>query len=158
MKNIQINKKNGDKSVVYVSNCDFEALNRYKWWISSNGYAIRSVNLNGKRKNIGMAREIMGKSQGLEIDHRDGNRLNNQRENLRFCNHSQNMQNRKAFNKSGLKGVSETYLNIYKYKAHIKVNKKVIYIGKFKTALKAARAYNIYALKYFGEFSRLNNI
>src|SRR5260221_12077554 len=72
---------------------------RYSW-CESNGYAIRGHSTNGIRENIYMHRwllvQIMGHiPHNLEIDHINGNKLDNRLENLRVVTRSQNAQNRK---------------------------------------------------------------
>lgn len=75
-----------------------------------------------------------------EIDHIDGNPLNNKLENLRDVPHSVNMQNRKATvkNKTGFLGVVKRR---NKYAAHIHKNGKQIYLGLYETAELAHKAY-----------------
>ena len=76
-------------------------------WREQNGYAIRREFRDGKRQSIRMHREIIGASEGVEVDHRDGNKLDNRRKNLRVATKSQNQANARKHrdNKSGFKGV-----------------------------------------------------
>ena len=61
-----------------------------------------------------------------------------------------------------MKNTSSQYKGVYLYTdkihwyAHIKVNKKLIWLGSYKSEIEAAKAYDKAALKYFGEFARLN--
>jgi hypothetical protein len=137
-----------------VDDADYEYLSQWKWCFGA-GYAVRT-DRTGREKSVRMHLVIMNAPQGMEVDHRDGNGLNNQRHNLRLCTSTQNKHNRRPFknNPTGYKGV---YLFQGKYwRAKIAINKKQIHLGQFKTAIEAARAYDAAARKYFGEFAWLN--
>lgn len=100
-------------------------------------------------------REIMGAKPGVMVDHRDGDGLNNRRRNLRFCTNSQNLQNQRlnARNTSGFKGVSK---GNRKWRAQIRFSGKTIFLGAFKYRIDAARCYDKWARRYFGEFAMTN--
>lgn len=144
-----------------VDNEDFEWLNQFKWCATKKKntyYAVRSM-----RKSKGhwttslMHREIMQAQKGQEIDHRNGNELDNQRANLRFCTQSQNLQNSKKRKNctSKFKGVSWHTRDKF-WRVWIKYNKKNLYMGHFDSENEAALAYDAAAKKYFGEFALLN--
>jgi hypothetical protein len=78
-----------------VDDADYHWLCQWRWVFSSNGYAMRTVTDNGRRRFFQMHRVIMGAQPGQLVDHIDGNRLNNTRDNLRIVTHSQNNWNRK---------------------------------------------------------------
>lgn len=91
----------------------------------------------------------------VEVDHRWGNGLDNQRANLRTATRTQNAQNRLK-NKGHLyKGVTWNVKD-QKWRAQIRALGKKIYLGSFNTALEAAAAYDAAALKYHGEFALTN--
>lgn len=94
--------------------------------------------------------------EGLMVDHRDTNRLNCKRDNLRPATRSQNMQNTTGRSKSGYKGVYKRKNG--SYQAQILANGLQITLGSFATDVAAAQAYNEAAIKYFGEFANLNEI
>jgi hypothetical protein len=96
------------------------------------------------------------------IDHKDGNRSNNNLDNLRECTAADNQHNRKNQIKfvstcSKWKGVC-WIKHRKRWMARIKVNYKSIYVGYFTDEDDAARAYNEAAKKYFGEFAHLNAV
>jgi len=131
---------------------DYELVNKYIWHVSHYGYAISGITF--------MHRLIMGLSIGdPDVDHIDGTKLNNQKNNLRLCTVAQNIRNSKICcrNKSGYKGV---YWNKERnrWTAQIKFHRKSTYIGHFKSIKDAALAYNKKAVELFGEFARLNNV
>jgi hypothetical protein len=92
----------------------------------------------------------------MEIDHKDGNPLNNHIENLRIANKSQNGCNRgkNKNNKSGFKGVM-FYKAYNKWTAQIKINRKGKSLGYFDTPEEASIAYQNAAKLYHGEFSKV---
>ena len=90
-----------------------------------------------------------------EIDHIDANKENNRLENLREATKIQNGMNRRAYsnNQSGYKGV-HWYKKNRKFGSHIRVNKKLMFLGLFDTAEEAHAAYVEAARKHFGAFAR----
>jgi hypothetical protein len=142
-----------------VDDEDFEWLNQWKWCANkfqNRWYAYRGTK-KPKMHTILMHRFIMGATKGQEIDHKDGNGLNNTRNNLRFCEHYQNLFNKKGniISVSKYKGVS-LHRRDKLWRARIQINGKQRTIGYFKDEKKAAEAYDIEARKYFGEFAFLN--
>lgn len=100
------------KYVAQIDDEDFEIVSKYKWHIHKGGnnlYAVTNIQTTSGRQSIQMHRLIMGctKGDGKIVDHIDGNPLNCQKLNLRFCTHSQNVKNRtpKPSNTSKYKGV-----------------------------------------------------
>jgi len=106
---------------------------------------------------IKMHRFIAGvTAPSIEVDHRDGNGLNNQKYNLRVCTKRQNAQNRKAIRgKSQYKGVT-WHVARQEWRANIRVNGKQKHLGAFSDERSAALAYDSAARLYFGEFSHCN--
>jgi hypothetical protein len=121
--------------------------------IDSEGY--RSLMIDGKQYKV--HRVIFYMHYGYfpkEVDHINGNRIDNRIENLRGCTRSENMRNKIGTSKTGFKGV---YNNHKGFMATIKVNGKKIYLGTFKFAEEASGAYDKAAKQYFGEFAKINN-
>ena len=157
MKTIELTKN----MVALVEDRDFEWLNQWKWFTDkrrSTFYAARKTRKpNGQWTTTRMHRVIMQAQKGQQIDHRNGNGLDNRRFNLRFCTHTQNQQNREPQkSRSRYKGVCWHKRN-KKWQAQIKGNKKH-YLGCFDNEIKAAEAYNRKASELFGEFANLNII
>lgn len=141
--------KSGEKAL--VDDEDYELLNKFKWQYQL-GYAVRNI-------KVYMHRDIIKTEEGLETDHINGNKLDNRKENLRKVTQSQNQANRKkGKNKSSIyKGVI-WHKRRNHWLAQITINRKKIYLGSFNNEIDAAKAYNEAAIKYFGEFARLNEV
>lgn len=91
------------------------------------------------------------------VDHINGDGTDNRRENLRICTHQQNMGNQSARKGSSIyKGVSKTRTG--NWAVRIWNNYKCINIGTFSDEKEAGKAYNEHAVKYFGEFAKLNQL
>lgn len=135
---------------------------QWTWTIPKNqdGYAFRLVD----HKAVLLHREIAKRANpeaeyAPEVDHKDGNKLNNRRSNLRPCTHAENMRNMqlKITNTSGYKGVCWSKRGQY-WISYITVDYKTISLGCFDRKEDAAWAYNQAAVKHFGEFARLNEV
>jgi hypothetical protein len=95
-----------------------------------------------------------------EVDHKNGDTLDNRRENLRPATRTQNGRNITRFHaKSGYKGVCRVCkTKTPSWFARIYVDNKPIHLGCFATPEEAARAYNEAALMHHGEFAHLNEV
>lgn len=99
-------------------------------------------------------RRIMNANDGEEIDHIDGNRLNNARDNLRFCSRLENNRNRPGWGKKGLpKGVSKI-THGSRFQSMIMVHGRQVYLGSRDSVEEAAKLYNDAAKRMFAEFYR----
>ena len=105
-----------------------------------------------------MHRLILGCGPGEEVDHRNGNGLDNRRGNLRPATHALNQANvRRVRAKSGFKGVSRWVRPSPRpWRAHITVKGRMKFLGAFATPEEAARAYDAAARELFGEFACTN--
>jgi len=145
----------GGKETI-VDDADYEKVSPYRWHRLGGRrsyYASATI----KNKDVLLHRLILDAKPGEQIDHINGNKLDNRRENLRLCSHSQNMANRPKHsnNTSGYKGASWDKVR-QKFESQIVCKSKKIYLGYFETAVEAAKAYDEAAKKYFGEFANLN--
>jgi hypothetical protein len=136
----------------------YEWASQYKW-VFDGRYAARRLpgpkNTNVKQY---LHRQVVNAPRGIEVDHINGNKLDNRRENLRLCTRSQNSVNRPRTEKpckSIYRGVS-LYRSGTWWTAGIHVNKRKIHLGYFRDEIEAAHAYDAAAIKYHGDFARLN--
>jgi hypothetical protein len=143
--------------VAIVDDQDYEWLSQWKWYYCK-GYAVRKAPREKKRERvIQMHREILKTPVGMETDHINHNTIDNRRENLRACSHTQNQGNSKIRidNTSGFKGVSFSKLS-KKWCSTIRYGKFRKNLGLYDRPEDAAIAYDRAAKEYFGEFARLN--
>ncbi len=104
-----------------------------------------------------MHRVLMGAAPGVEVDHRNGDTLDNRRSNLRFATSAQNKMNSKLRrdNRVGYKGV-QFHAETGKYRARIRLQGRTHSLGLFATPEEAARAYDVAARERFSDFARPN--
>ncbi len=141
-----------DGFYAYVDAADYEWLSRWNWRLA-NGYAIRA----SRGRTVFMHKLIMDPPNGMVVDHIDGNKVNNCRFNLRVCTPLQNARNRRKSRctPSQFKGVYyakrlKKWYAKWRYKAK---ERKLEYL---ETEADAARGYDLAAVRWFGEFARLN--
>lgn len=132
-----------------VDDQDFEWLKQWKWFADASGYPARDQHLgkvDGKYKSerILMHRLIMDTPEGMDTDHINRNRADNQRKNLRVCTHASNMRNTgvRSDNKSGHKGVS-WFARDNKWRARIVIDGKYRHLGYFEDKDQAGRVYQL---------------
>lgn len=147
-----------------VDDEDFERINAHKWYAYWNKlgrtfYARRnSPDGKGKQRTVLMHRVVLDSPECFDVDHINHDTLDNRRSNLRNCTAQQNLANEKmlSVNTSGYKGVS-WHKRIGKWMARLRFKGEDIHIGYFTNAREAAIAYDISALKHFGEFALTNH-
>lgn len=133
----------------------------FKWHTHENPpgvYARRTIAGRLGRSRIEfMHHAVLGVPSSVQVDHVNGNGLDNRRENLRIASHAQNQANRRLGknNTSGFKGVY-WHRGHGRWRAAIKVSGRKIVLGHFITPEAAARAYDKAALEHFGAYARIN--
>jgi hypothetical protein len=132
---------------------DEELLNQYDWSVDDKGYPKTNVGKNGKFKTKRAHQIILHTHKGQLCDHKNGDRMDNRKENLRITNYYGNARNRCKVEKktsSVYKGVSIRPSG--RWRAQIQCN----VIGTYDTPEQAAEAYNERAKKLFKQFAWLN--
>lgn len=156
---IEISLTKGQTTIIDDVDSD---LAQYKWYAHPVSKYQPNIYYACNRKYGMMHRLILerlvDKKMTLDeqTDHINGNTLDNQRVNLRISTCSQNQMNKKVQDKkihSVYKGVSKHY---DKWRAYIKIQDKQIHIGRFKSEIDAARAYDRKAIELFGEYAKTN--
>jgi len=153
--------------VAMVDDEDYDELAKFRWTssvLSNNIYAFRTSNRNINSSmpiHIQMHRQIMGLTNPkVEVDHIDGNGLNNQKNNLRPCTRSENAYNCSSFINSSSKYVGVSYARhgkrIRRWLANIKKDGVPVRIGCYLTEDEAALARDMFVLDNKMEFAKLN--
>jgi hypothetical protein len=152
----------GEGKFTIVEPRDYYWLNKFNWCLWDNGsnrYAKRVLyDPKAGIKTESMHREIMKPAFGLLVDHRNGDGLDNRRENLRPATQLENCRNkRKTRSKTSSRFIGVCFDKQYnKWRAYIRYAGKRIWLGKYANEIDAAKAHDAAAKKYHGEFARLN--
>ena len=150
---MKVIKTNKHRIEILVDDDNYKYLANFKWYVGTHGYAVRT---NKTGKKILLHREVMEAKGKEQVEHKDGNKLNCQKSNLRFSTQQQNQMNKKGWSKSGYKGVYWHKLGSGWWRAIITIADKPKHLGLFKNKKEAAIAYDNAAKKYFGEFAKFN--
>lgn len=138
-----------------VDDEDFESLSKFKWHYTCQGYAARREPMVNRKqgKFVFMHNQIIGNASGLEPDHKNLNRTDNRKENLRPATRQQNSWNKGPHkdNKLGVKGIVQHPEN-GRYRSSIFIDGKRKHLGYFDTIEEAKKAYDSEAKIYHGEF------
>lgn len=153
MSEVFVNLTKGQK--VLVDPEDYKSLSEFHWQAQENRtktgyYAVRNdgFSINGTRLKVKMHRQIMNCPDGYEVDHINGNTLDNRKSNLRICTHRENIQSQKSRGgKSSFRGITLHKNNLWR--ARITVNYKRIHLGLFKTELEAKLAHDQAREKFY---------
>ena len=151
MKAIPLMSKKGLVGFSSIDDQDFDLVSLYSWRLRA-GYAVTSIRNpeTGKQQTISMHRLILGYFVGdkRQIDHKDRNRLNNLRDNLRDATAALNCQNRL------FKSKTSSYRGVYwaedrkKWRASGRLNYKLINIGTYDSEEEAAEAAHLWRVKH----------
>lgn len=140
-----------------IDAADAPLVEQWSWHVTIGAhgvaYAQRTAQRAGKPCCMLMHRIIVGAEPHEDVDHEDGDGLNNRRANLRRCTTRENMGNMRLLerNKLGVKGVCQG--NNGTFVAQISRNNETIHLGVYRTVEEAAAAYEGAARVLFGEFA-----
>jgi HNH endonuclease len=146
--------------ITIVDAADYDSLMQWKWHaqfnaLSDHWCAARHAWDDKNKGLVFMHREILQAPAGLEVDHRDGDGLNNRRSNIRLATVQQN-----SFNKGPMKSNTSGYKGVFwnkrksMWQAQIRVNGRLIVLGLFADKQIAAKAYKEAATRIAGQFAR----
>jgi len=143
------------------SDCREEIWNS-KWYCGAGGYVRRHAKNNSNASLAHCVLELPTKGSsrnGTEIDHKNHDKLDNLRSNLRSCSTLQNRQSKRKT----VRVCSSTFKGVHRrpsgrWLARLRTQGEDYLLGTFENEEDAARAYNEAAKKYFGEFEQLNQV
>lgn len=149
-----------------VDDEDYEPLSLYRWHAAvwrSNTYAARRQYLGGGRAAgqflyITLHRQLLGLPPGdpRQVDHVNGDGLDNRKANLRLATQLQNRHNARSL------GGASRFIGVCRvsssatWRAQVGHDGRTEHLGCFDSEEAAARAYDAAASRLFGEFARLN--
>ena len=140
-------------SVVLVDDSDIDMLSHWSWYLTPSGYVTATHR--GSRVRVRMNRLLVLPDRTQEVDHINGDLLDNRRRNLRVCTHRQNIQNTHVVRGlSRFKGVHQRSSG--RWRAMITVEGRRVHLGNFSREAAAAAAYDRAAIEYFGTFAWTN--
>jgi hypothetical protein len=158
--------------VAIIDADDLERVRRYQWFACKDADTPGEFYARGKvnGRSVPLHRFILKAKDGNRfVDHKNGDRLDCRKQNLRFADRYQSAQNRRGWssrrNQSGrtskFKGIHfdnhSSARRAWKcWRAVIKCRKKLYDLGRFRTEEEAARAYDAKAKQLHGKFARLN--
>lgn len=144
--------KHGRGKYAVVDDADYSRVNAWRWTVTDQGYARAS---NGTDGYVLMHRLVAGPPDHLEVDHANGDRLDNRRANLRACTRQKNALNRaiSSNNTSGFRGVC-LVRSTGKWVARIAKGGRRRHLGEFDTPEEASAAYEAAAAETYGDFDR----
>ena len=147
-----------DGGFTLINDWIYDIVRQWTWRLDVDGYPRTAISINGKRCRTHLHHFVMGKPFGLwEVDHKDHDKLNNLKSNLRWCTHRQNNYNRMAAvgGASVFKGVHwDARKN--RWGVRLKMGGYRKRFGRYRTEIEAALAYDAAAKEYHGGFAYLN--
>lgn len=157
MQKIALFGKRGNGQFVMVDDQDYEKVSNHKWYLAKNGYVHTTYKLDGKQIHLLIHRLILNLLHVDKrlVDHKNHNKQDNTRDNIRICTNVQNQRNRMCQNgkTSHYKGVTFQYKS---WRSQIESEGIIYKLGSYHNEIDAALAYDQKARELFGEYACLN--
>jgi hypothetical protein len=136
----QVRKRGQHPVDTLVDDKDRHILADGYWTLTVRGYVARCVSNSGNREFL---HDLIARpSNGFVVDHKNGNKRDNRRENLRIVTQAENVQNRAFLNKNNKTGYRNVQYvpRLKRWKAEVKINRKSYHLGYFASPTAAAHA------------------
>lgn len=141
--------------VALVDDEDVEMLSGFKWYAAQlNKGQFYAICHPSKHIQIRMHRILVDAPDGFDVDHANGNTLDNRKCNLRIATRSQNQANAKP--RGGVSKYKGVSFHRNRWCASITKDKTRTHLGCFGSEEDAAKAYDAAAVVAYGEFARTN--
>lgn len=143
--------------VAVVDAADYALVTQYDWWVfrptASLCYAQTHFNKPDGTQGTWLMHRLITGDPPSQVDHKDGDGLNNRRSNLRLATPSQNMGNAGPWRGRKYRGA---FQEAGRWRSRIQVDGKRVSLGSFTTEEEAARAWDAAAIEAWGDYARLN--
>jgi len=128
---------------------DYDKIKDYTWYVNKKGYIVAYLTGESGKYVIMFHRLVMDCPDGMQVDHINGisTRNDNRKYNLRNCTHTENQWN-KVYKKKGI-----ILRPSGKWEVSLKVNGKLLYLGRYNTEEEALKIRIEAEKKYYGEFA-----
>lgn len=140
-----------------IDAADLELIREYTWRSNSKNYVFTTVMKDGRRKRIFLHRLILGVQdidwKEVQVDHKDGDPLNNRRANLRLAMAAENQINKKAPRRDSTTGATGVVERNGKWIAFIGFHGRKEHLGVFDTKDEAIEIRKEAEELLYGEFS-----
>lgn len=146
----------GGADCAIIDAADWPLVAGHHWYRIDSGYAVTNASVGDSKRILYMHVLIFGDADAPEVDHRDRDKLNNRRKNLRRASRRLNSANTGRRSDSSAPFKCVRLLPSGRWQARVRVDGRERSLGTYATAEEAARAYDEGARKVFGEFAGVN--
>lgn len=145
--------------VALIDDEDYEYLSQWKWYYHKSGYAVRTDYSTGQQRSVKMHRLVNDTPIGYDTDHKNRNKLDNRKSNLRTATRSQNSSNYgvQAHNTSGHKGVRWHKVS-NRWQSRISYQGVTITLGLYREYEDACNVYDNADIQLRGQFASLGSL
>lgn len=153
---LTIIRKNGELITTSIDTYFITEIQKYHWQYITAGY-VRTTSSQGDILLHRMVCELSGiQIDGMQVDHIDGNPLNNVMSNLRVCSaqeNCRNTRNRPIKQRDGIVGVRRDIRCHNSWRAQIYIDKDKHIEKTFRSKQQAIEQRLRWEIEYFGEFA-----